>query len=854
MAAKVLAVDEARGLVTLLMRGDTGACRGEGRARRRESGRPPETDGARMASKAGVAIPRPWALMMSRLVPSAIAALFCMTAVLVLPGMLLAAQDTTGTGRIAGRVTSGEEPAAFVTVCLVGTTRCDLSAEDGRFQITDVRAGEYRLEIAPPGQPAITSDPIDVHAGLTREVDIRIPRLDAVQESVTVTAAALQAPAEVKTSSFLIDAATVSRAAGTLQDVTRFVQTLPGVAIGSDDFRNDIIVRGGSPLENLFIVDNIEVPNINSFATFASAGGTVSMLDAGVLRDVTFLTGGYPASYTNRASSVMQVAQREGDRERFRGRATLGFAGSGAILEGPLGPGKRGSWIVSARRSFLDVFTDDIGFGGVPVLYSLNAKAVYDIDDRNRLWAVGVGGLDRIRLGRTQNSGVDEEIFNLDIRYRGRRSATGFNWQRLYRNGVGLLGVTHSYASLSTTVRDLVRNGRQPPDANVDEVIASSPLTYTEDSGEHETTVKYDFTRTVRLGTFQTGLAVKVFRVAYAVNQPFGTDSPYAQTPGLNPIARQLAEVSPQFGGYAQLTATLGPRISTTTGARVDHYGFLSETRVSPRASARYAFTSRLSANVAYGEYYQQPPFLYLAAFSDNRALEPFQATHWVGGLSYTWPSRTRVGVEVYRKNYEDYPVARDFPELSLANVGDTFNISEVLFPLVSAGRGRAHGIEFVAEKADGGRWWGQANAAWSRARHAGLDGLLRSGSFDYRMVINATAGLRLTQRWELGARLSVLGGRPFTPFDQERSRDQRRGVYDLTQVNAVRGPAYVRLDLRVDRRLTVRGSDVLVFLGVQNVLNRENFAGQVWNTYFNQATTNTQLGAFPLIGMEWRF
>ena len=155
-----------------------------------------------------------------------------------------------------------------------------------------------------------------------------------------MTAPAFQAPEAVKNSGFLVAPREILKSAAALQDVSRYVQGLPGVVIGTNDFRNDIIVRGGSPLENLFVVDNVEIPNINAFANFASAGGTVSLLDAELLQDVTFLTGGYPAPYINRTSSVLQVTQREGNRKEFGGWATLGFAGAGAILEGPINVGK----------------------------------------------------------------------------------------------------------------------------------------------------------------------------------------------------------------------------------------------------------------------------------------------------------------------------------------------------------------------------------------------------------------------------------------------------------------------------------------------------------------------------------
>jgi hypothetical protein len=253
-----------------------------------------------------------------------------------------AAQDTAGTGIIRGTVVdAGAMPAAGIAICVTVTGQCAVTGADGRFSIAGVRAGTYQLEIVAPGQPPIVSDPVQVRAGLDGIIEVTLPRTEGFASSVTVTAPAFVPPDEVKSSSFLVSAEQIAKSAGALQDVSRYVQSLPGAVIGTDDFRNDLIVRGGSPLENLFIVDNIEIPNINTFANFASAGGTVSILDAQLIEDVTFLTGGYPAPYINRTSSVLQIAQREGSRERTAARATLGFAGAGLIAEGPLSPSAR---------------------------------------------------------------------------------------------------------------------------------------------------------------------------------------------------------------------------------------------------------------------------------------------------------------------------------------------------------------------------------------------------------------------------------------------------------------------------------------------------------------------------------
>jgi hypothetical protein len=214
-----------------------------------------------------------------------------------------------------------------------------------------------------------------------------------VHREIDVTDSVFAAPEEVKTSNYLISAQAINESASGLKDVSRYIQTLPGVTFGSSDFRNDLVVRGGSPLENLYIVDNVEIPNINHFANFASAGGPVGMINGELIDNVTFLSGGYPAPYSNRLSSVLQVAQRDGSRDALQGQLTLGFGGAGAIGEGPLG--KKGSWILSVRRSFLDLFTRDIGIGGVPIYGNVEGKVVYDLNSSNRIWLVELGGRDK---------------------------------------------------------------------------------------------------------------------------------------------------------------------------------------------------------------------------------------------------------------------------------------------------------------------------------------------------------------------------------------------------------------------------------------------------------------------------
>ena len=530
--------------------------------------------------------------------------------------------------------------------------------------------------------------------------------------------------------------------------------------------------------------------------------------------------------------------------------------GAGAVLEGPWANGN-GSWLVSARRSFLDWFTQDLGTGGVPVYYSFTGRALRDFGARDRIWVTSITGIDNIRLGLTEDSKPNDVLSTLDIRYGGRRNASGLNWQRIFgARGVGLLGFSHSSAQVDSTVKDLVRDGPFAPDAEVGETIDSGAVAFRQDSTEAETTIKYDLTiHAGASGEHRLGGAQEYFANNYVTLSPLGYDGPFTLVRDINPVDLRERFVASQSGLYLQSTFKFAGRIRVTVGGRYDRYGHLgiAHSRLSPRAGTSVLLGRDFAWNTSWGIYHQMPLYLFVAAFPENRLLLPARSDHWVSGLAWTPGRNLRITLEAYHKRYKDYAVSTQFPAVSLANVGDTFDVRDILYPMTSAGNGRASGVEFFAEKKFAGDWFGQVNLAYSRSRHAGLDRKLRPGAFDRPFVFNMVGGKRVGRNWEAAMRLAYLTGRPYTPFLRDLSEAQRRGIFDLDRVNTLRYSPFVNVDLRLDRTLRIRDQVIVIYIGVQNVLGRRNPTNVLWNRLTNRPRFGRGIGLFPLVGMEWQ-
>jgi hypothetical protein len=757
--------------------------------------------------------------------------------VLLAASLTATAASAERTGALVGSVTDEitHRPIVAATVRVETADLKATSDASGRFTLAGVPVGTQRLLVEAAGY--VPRRLMDVVVTQDRETTLAVDLTTAptLRESVDVEASSFARPTDVAASVVGMSYEEIRRAPGAFGgDVGRLVQSLPGLA-GRDDLRNDIVARGGSPSENLILVDGVEVPSISHFGAQGASGGPITMLSAEVVGDARFTAGGFPARFGERLSSVLEVFLREGDRRRRQAEIDVGTSGAGLVAEGPLG--RRGSWLLSGRRSYVDLIAGSVEASAIPIYSNYQAKLVYDLGQADRLSLVSLGGRETLAVDVAQQEADDPNTLNTD--QLGWRTTTGLAWQRLFgARGVGTLTVSDSRLANRTDAWDTAVGGQ---------------LVLHNDSQESETGARYEAAvQSRRLGTLAAGASIKRLSAGLARQQPLGQEDPFSTDPQrVNAYDLRDDYSTWQAGGFAQLTRSLGSRLSLTVGGRVDHFAASDATRVAPRASLVLRPHVRLELSLAAGRYFQMPGLVFLRAAPENARLEPMRADHLVAGLALTPRPDLRITVEAYAKRYDRYPVARDYTSVSLANLGDAFDTNLFLVPLLSRGTGRARGIEVYVQKKLGRRFYGQASYAYSRVEHRAQDGVLRPGRFDLPHVATAVGGVKLSRALEVSSRLSVTSGRPITPFDQALSRQQNREVYDVSRINGQRAPEYFRLDLRADRRFALGFGNLVLYLEVDNVTDRDNVREYIWNKRENRLDTAPQAGRMIIGGLN---
>ncbi|HEX8362788.1 MAG TPA: TonB-dependent receptor [Longimicrobium sp.] len=762
---------------------------------------------------------------------------------LMLPALLLASAaplraQQQPVGDIKGAVTDAatREPLAGVSVTVVKTGQVARTDARGEFTIRDVSAGSYSLGFQGTGYQQVYRADVVVRPARITTLAVELAAAAQQIEGITVSAGYFERSESEPLSTFGLAGEEVRRAAGVGGDISRLLSVHPAMAQVSDE-RNDLLVRGGSSIENRFLINNIPVPSINHFPNSGGTGGPIGMVNTDLIRDVQTSVGGFSARHGDRLSSVTEIQFRDGNRDEVDAQLDMNMAGLGGGIEGPFAGG-RGSWLITAKRSYLDLLVGAIGTGVAPRYSDVQGTVTYDLDRRNTLQALYLVGQSDIEWGKEDVTAEDARTLYGPTygRYEAAQNTFGVNWRRLWGgNGYSQTSLSRSFMRYQESFRDWIDDSPRFLDDNRSGVYTL---------------------RNVNSFTFGLGRQVE-----------FGVEGSYdysdvesvfgAEERAPDGMRRPELRVGEEFealktGAFASTTLRFG-RLTTTAGARGDYFSVNRDFTLAPRISGSFAATDRLSLNAAYGIYYQTLPLYVLAQAESNHELPSLKAAHYVAGLQYLVTPDTRLSLEVYDKQYSDFPLdsvhAGRFPVDHLAA-----GYGSRLGALEEGGRAYSRGVELMLQKKLAERFYGTVSGALFRSRYQGHDGTWRDRIYDNRYLYQVIAGYKPNPKWEMGARWSMVGGVPYTPADLASSRSFNRMILDESRVNAERLPAYHSLHLRMDRRFNFRKSSLVTFFSVSNVYNRQNIRGYIWNSDTSEIQPFYQWGLLPVGGFEFEF
>ncbi len=765
---------------------------------------------------------------------------YLLTWLALLPAFFVHAQNTgTITGLVRDRAT--QELLPGVTVVLEGSTLGTATDGTGRYRLAGVPTGSYNLRVTFVGYEPLLRANVLVNSGNANIIDLELvastQQLNEVQ--VVANRATRVATPETPLSVQCINTEEIRSNPGGNFDVSKVVQTLPGVGGGGTGgtaaFRNDIVIRGGAPNENVYYLDGIEVPVINHFQTQGSSGGPQGMLNVSFLEDVTLSTSAFNARYDNALSSVLQFRQRDGNPERLQGNLRTSATEVALTLEGPLGRRPDSSrvggttFLASARRSYLQVLFEAIDLPIRPSYWDFQFKTTTRLGAKTTLTTLGLGAIDKFRLGIPRKATPETE-------QQLRDSPTSDQWN--YTVGANLRRlISKGYLNVALSRTELENRLDQFPPENPGDESRRILLTR---SGEVENKLRADVNGTAGKWQYSYGVMGQYTQYDNRFFNRLRRAVFNAQGQQVSPdvdVRFQTAVDFLRFGAFGQVTRSFldADRLTLSAGLRTDGNSLTDDGRnlartLSPRVSASYALLPTVNVNASVGRYYKLPTNPVLG-FRDeagrlvNQGNRYIRTDHYVTGLEWLPAPATRFTLEGFYKRYRYYPISvRD--GLSLANLGGDFAAlgNEAV---TSTGRGRAYGLEFFFQQKLTRNIFAVLSLTGFRSEFSGRSGAYVPSAWDSRYLVSALLGRKFKRGWEMGLKYRAGGGSPYTPLDLAASRASYlatgRGVFDFNQLNTRRLGTFQQFDFRLDKRINWKRYSLDLFFDVQNAFVLRN-------------------------------
>ena len=708
---------------------------------------------------------------------------------------------------------SSRQPLEFINVMIVGLNKGGVTNAEGKFSIGQVPPGIYRLQASAIGYKTVTT-PEYILSTRDLHIQIEMEENQTELEGVTVTASPFRRDIESPVSLRIIGLQEIEKSPGANRDISRIVQSYPGVTFSPIGYRNDLIVRGGSPSENRFYLDGVEIPNINHFSTQGASGGPVGILNADLIREVNFYTGAFPTDKGNALSSVLDFKLRDGDMERNSLKATLGASEVSLASNGHLG--KKTSYLVSVRQSYLQFLFDMLGLPFLPTFTDAQFKLKTRFDARNELTVLGLGGIDKMKL----NTKADDEDNEYILSYLPKIQQETFTLGAVYRHyaGAHVQSVVASHSYLNNRNTKYQQNDESDPDH----------LMLRLRSTEQNTQLRLENSSSFRNWKVTVGTSLDYSQYSNTTFQKVYTDR--AQTFDYHTYLGIM-----RWGLFGTINYTsIDERFTASLGLRADANNYSAAMKdlsdqLSPRLSLSYQLTEHWSLSGNAGLYYQLPPYTALGfknnngLYANKYALRYMQVSQGSVGLNWRKGDTFEVSVEGFYKDYDKIPlsVADGIP---LTCKGNDYGVigNELL---TSTAQGRSYGAELllkwlVAKKLN----LASSFTLFKSEYRTDKESEYIASAWDNRFIFNLRGTYNLPRHWSVGMKVSCIGGAPYTPYDADKSslvtawNAQGKPYYDYTRYNEERLPAFTQVDIRIDKTFYLKRCMLGFYIDLQNI------------------------------------
>jgi hypothetical protein len=786
---------------------------------------------------------------------------------IIVLGYMASAQTGIIKGLVVDKQSESPLPGATIELLNVEQAIGVITDMDGYFTLENVPLGRQMIRVSYIGFESITIPNIVVTSGKDAAVNVALieafDRLDEVIiTSETGKAQAINKLTSVSARQFGVEE--VTRFSGGRSDVGRLAANFAGVS-SPDDSRNDIVIRGNSPVGLLWRLEGVPIPSPNHYSTLGTTGGPVSALNPNLLKSSDFITSAFPAEYGNAIGGVFDLGFRKGNVDDYEYTGQVGiFTGVEAMAEGPLGKNK-GSFLVAGRYSLVSLL--GIGAGGTSA-----TPNYYDVS-----FNVDFG---KSKLGNFSLFGIigfsDIEFLGDDIDEDDLFAAEDENSKA--ESGFGVIGLKHQISiGASSFLRTTVAGSFATNEFQADRFIEKNTpreriIKYTE---ADNTESRFTFST-----LFNSKLSSKITLRTGVLAENFGIESlqrdrekqPDANGDGdpdlftFTDIDENLSIIQPYIQGQFRLTEKL-----TLNAGLHGQYSTLNEQFVfEPRVGLSYKVNQNHRFSFGYGLHHQSVPLPLLFLNEDvngeliqtNQDLDFVRSNHYVLGYDVRISKGWRGKVEVYYQDVSKAAVEPFSSSYSSLTEGADFGFENDRVSLVNEGTGFNQGVELTLEKFFSDGYYGLLTTSLFESKYEGSDGIERNTPFNNGYVINLLAGKEFTigkakkNVLFFDTKLTVSGGRYFTPVNLEASQSVGFQVFREDLAFSEQNDNYFRWDVKFGYKINSKSKkrSHQFYVDLQNVTNNKNIFARRYNRLTNQVDQVDQIGFFPDFGYRFQF